>query len=119
MAFAGLKKQFNKANQFISEKTGVAEGTKFADDYMEMEKKTDLTNELVEELLTRTKEYLQPNPASRAKLMMTSTLGGKTRAHAYPQPEGTLGEIMIKYGQRMGDQSEFGRFSKLVVVFVD
>jgi len=102
MAFAGLKKQFNKANQFISEKTGAAEGTKFSDEYMVMEKKTDLTNELVEELLGRTKEFLQPNPASRAKLMISSRVG-QTKAHAYPQPEGTLGEIMVKYGSRLGE----------------
>ncbi|XP_022234990.1 endophilin-A-like [Limulus polyphemus] len=62
MAFSGLKKQINKANQYMSEKIGGAEGTKFTEEYMEMEKKTDLMNGLVEELITKTKEFLQPNP---------------------------------------------------------
>ncbi|XP_064474587.1 endophilin-A-like isoform X2 [Ornithodoros turicata] len=109
MAFAGLKKQINKANQYVSEKIGGAEGTKFTDDYMEMERKIDLTNELVEELIVKTKEYLQPNPASRAKLMVSSKLRGPGKTHAYPQPEGVLGETMIKYGTDLGEESHFGQ----------
>ncbi|GBN01051.1 Endophilin-A [Araneus ventricosus] len=108
MAFAGLKKQINKANQYMSEKIGGAEGTKFTEEYTEMERKTDLTNELVEDLLNKTKEYLQPNPASRAKLMVSSKLRGGARAHAYTQPEGTLGESMVKYGKDLGEESPFG-----------
>ncbi|KFM74401.1 hypothetical protein X975_18644, partial [Stegodyphus mimosarum] len=108
MAFAGLRKQINKANQYVSEKIGGAEGTKFTEEYTEMERKTDLTNELVEDLLIKTKEYLQPNPASRAKLMVSSKLRGGAKAHAYPQPEGTLGEAMVKYGKDFGEESAFG-----------
>ncbi|XP_035221614.1 endophilin-A-like isoform X9 [Stegodyphus dumicola] len=108
MAFAGLRKQINKANQYMSEKIGGAEGTKFTEEYTEMERKTDLTNELVEDLLVKTKEYLQPNPASRAKLMVSSKLRGGAKAHAYPQPEGTLGEAMVKYGKELGEESAFG-----------
>ncbi|KAF8764351.1 endophilin-A-like isoform X6 [Argiope bruennichi] len=108
MAFAGLKKQINKANQYMSEKIGGAEGTKFTEEYTEMERKTDLTNELVEDLLNKTKEYLQPNPASRAKLMVSSKLRGGAKAHAYTQPEGTLGESMVKYGKDLGEESPFG-----------
>lgn len=109
MAFAGLKKQINKANQYVSEKIGGAEGTKFTDDYMEMERKIDLTNELVEELVGKTKEYLQPNPASRAKLMVSTKLRGTGKTHAYPQPEGVLGETMTKYGTELGEESHFGQ----------
>ncbi|XP_054711961.1 endophilin-A-like isoform X2 [Uloborus diversus] len=108
MAFAGLKKQINKANQYMSEKIGGAEGTKFTEEYTEMERKTDLTNELVEDLLLKTKEYLQPNPASRTKLMVSSKLRGGAKAHAYPQPEGTLGEAMVKFGKDLGEESPFG-----------
>lgn len=68
MAFAGLKKQINKANQYVTEKMGGAEGTKLDLDFMEMERKTDVTVELVEELQAKTKEYLQPNPTARAKM---------------------------------------------------
>uniref|UniRef100_A0A224YY50 Endophilin-A n=1 Tax=Rhipicephalus zambeziensis TaxID=60191 RepID=A0A224YY50_9ACAR len=109
MAFAGLKKQINKANQYVSEKIGGAEGTKFTDEYMEMERKIDLTSELVEELIVKTKEYLQPNPASRAKLMVSTKLRGPGKTHAYPQPEGTLGESMVKYGTDLGEESPFGQ----------
>uniref|UniRef100_A0A8C5X501 Endophilin-A2 n=1 Tax=Malurus cyaneus samueli TaxID=2593467 RepID=A0A8C5X501_9PASS len=46
----------------VSEKVGGAEGTKLDDDFKEMEKKVDLTSKAVTEVLTRTIEYLQPNP---------------------------------------------------------
>ncbi|GIX72794.1 endophilin-A [Caerostris extrusa] len=83
MAFAGLKKQINKANQYMSEKIGGAEGTKFTEEYTEMED-------------------------FRAKLMVSSKLRGGARAHAYTQPEGTLGECMVKFGKDLGEESPFG-----------
>ncbi|KAM5238495.1 endophilin-A2 isoform 4-T4 [Ctenodactylus gundi] len=74
MSVAGLKKQFYKASQLVSEKVGGAEGTKLDDDFKEMEKKVDITSKAVAEVLVRTIEYLQPNPASRAKLTMLNTV---------------------------------------------
>ncbi|XP_076337087.1 endophilin-A-like isoform X6 [Tachypleus tridentatus] len=109
MAFAGLRKQINKANQYMSEKIGGAEGTKFTEEYMEMERKVDLLNELVEELITKTKEFLQPNPASRAKMVVSSKLRGGTKTHAYPQPEGILGDEMVKYGMNFGEENVFAQ----------
>lgn len=103
-----LNKYSSRIVQYMSEKIGGAEGTKFTEEYTEMERKTDLTNELVEDLLNKTKEYLQPNPASRAKLMVSSKLRGGAKAHAYTQPEGTLGEAMVKYGKDLGEESPFG-----------
>ncbi|RWS25848.1 lysophosphatidic acid acyltransferase endophilin-like protein [Leptotrombidium deliense] len=128
MALAGLKKQINKANQnilsnssgycvmvntmecilYVSEKMGAVEGTKLTEEYLDMERKTDATIELVDELLNRTKEYLQPNPATRAKLMLSSKVA-TSRAHAYAQPEGTLGEAMIKYSKKLGEVSAFAQ----------
>ncbi|XP_074602757.1 SH3 domain containing GRB2 like, endophilin-A isoform X2 [Brevipalpus obovatus] len=108
MALAGLKKQINKANQYVSEKMGAVEGTKFTEEYHEMEKKTDATNELVEELLSKTKDFLQPNPANRAKLAVGSKIQS-AKGHGYNQPEGTLGEAMIKYGRKFGEDSSFGQ----------
>jgi endophilin-A len=83
---------------------------------------------LVEDLLVKTREYLQPNPgwkkrfayrncrstiypATRAK-MLTATYMGKIRGSAkgaapYPQPEGELGDAMIKHGREL-IQSPFG-----------
>ncbi|XP_054160770.1 endophilin-A-like isoform X2 [Oppia nitens] len=106
MALAGFKKQLNKANQYMSEKIGGAEGTKFTDDFTLMERKTDVTNELVEDLMNKTREYLQPNPATRAKLTVSSKIKG-SKTHSYPQPEGTLGDSMCKYGKDLGEDSSF------------
>ncbi|XP_058803176.1 endophilin-A isoform X1 [Phymastichus coffea] len=112
MAFAGLKKQINKANQYMTEKMGGAEGTKLDVDFVDMERKTDVTFELVEELQMKTKEFLQPNPTARAKMAAVkgiSKLSGQAKASTYPQPEGILGDCMLHYGKKMGDDSIFGQ----------
>ncbi|KAM7406629.1 hypothetical protein PAMP_000999 [Pampus punctatissimus] len=62
MSVAGLKKQFHKASQLLSEKISGAEGTKLDEDFMEMERKIEVTNKSVFDLLSKTTEYLQPNP---------------------------------------------------------
>uniref|UniRef100_A0A670KH41 SH3 domain containing GRB2 like 1, endophilin A2 n=1 Tax=Podarcis muralis TaxID=64176 RepID=A0A670KH41_PODMU len=111
MSVAGLKKQFYKASQMVSEKVGGAEGTKLDEDFKEMEKKVDLTSKAVTEVLARTTEYLQPNPASRAKLTMLNTVSkirGQVKNPGYPQSEGLLGETMIRYGKELGEDSNFG-----------
>ncbi|XP_050519558.1 endophilin-A isoform X4 [Diabrotica virgifera virgifera] len=111
MAFAGLKKQINKANQYVTEKMGGAEGTKLDLDFMDMERKTDVTVELVEELQVKTKEFLQPNPTARAKMAAVkgiSKLSGQAKSNTYPQPEGVLGDCMLTYGKKLGDDSPFG-----------
>uniref|UniRef100_U5EXT4 Endophilin-A n=1 Tax=Corethrella appendiculata TaxID=1370023 RepID=U5EXT4_9DIPT len=110
MAFAGLKKQINKANQYVTEKMGGAEGTKLDLDFMEMERKTDVTVELVEELQTKTKEFLQPNPTARAKMVAVkgiSKLSGQAKSNTYPQPEGLLADCMLLYGKKLGEDSIF------------
>jgi hypothetical protein len=73
--------------------------------------KTDATVELVEELQIKTKEFLQPNPTARAKMAAVkgiSKLSGQAKAATYPQPEGVLGECMVTYGKKLGDDSLFG-----------
>ncbi|CAL1689594.1 unnamed protein product [Lasius platythorax] len=112
MAFAGLKKQINKANQYMTEKMGGAEGTKLDVDFVDMERKTDVTYELVEELQLKTKEFLQPNPTARAKMAAVkgiSKLSGQAKASTYPQPEGVLGDCMLLYGKKMGEDSIFAQ----------
>lgn len=107
MAFLpGLKKQINKANQFMSEKISGVEGTKLDDDFHTMERKTDVYVDLVDELQIKTKEYLQPNPTVRAKMAAVkgiSKLSGQAKASTYPQPEGTLGEAMANFGNKLLD----------------
>ncbi|XP_023346476.1 endophilin-A [Eurytemora carolleeae] len=107
MAFLpGLKKQINKANQFMSEKISGVEGTKLDDDFHTMERKTDIYVELVDDLQIKTKEYLQPNPTVRAKMAAVkgiSKLSGQAKASTYPQPEGTLGDAMATFGNKLLD----------------
>lgn len=111
MAFLkGLNKQINKANQLFSERVTGVEGTKLDNDFTEMEKRTDLFNELTEDLQIKTKEYLQPNPTVRAKMAAVkgiSKLSGQAKASTYPQPEGTLGEAMCGYGRRLQVRTNF------------
>lgn len=111
MSVAGLKKQFHKASQLLSEKISGAEGTKLDHDFQEMERKIDITNKVVAELLCKTTEYLQPNPAYRARLGMINTMSkirGQVKTTGYPQTEGLLGESMLRYGRELGEESEFG-----------
>nr|XP_040027985.1 endophilin-A2-like isoform X1 [Gasterosteus aculeatus aculeatus] len=111
MSVAGFKKQFYKASQMVSEKVGGAEGTKLDEDFKDLERKADITSKAVVEILNKTTEYLQPNPATRAKLSMVSTVSkmrGQGNGPGYPQPEGLLGECMTKYGRDMGEETNFG-----------
>lgn len=70
-----------------------------------------MTCELVEELQVKTKEFLQPNPTARAKMAAVkgiSKLSGQAKSNTYPQPEGVLGDCMLIYGRKLGDDSPFG-----------
>jgi len=49
--------------------------------------------------------------ASRAKLSASksiSKLRGTANHTLYPQPEGLLGECMIRYGKELGEEAPFG-----------
>lgn len=111
MSVAGLRKQFYKASQLMSEKVGGAEGTKLDEDFKDLERKADITSKAITDVLSKTTEYLQPNPASRAKLTMVNTMSkmrGQVKNPGYPQAEGLLGECMLKYGRDMGEETNFG-----------
>ncbi|XP_030578855.1 SH3 domain containing GRB2 like 2a, endophilin A1 isoform X4 [Archocentrus centrarchus] len=111
MSVAGLKKQFHKATQRVSEKVGGAEGTKLDDDFTEMEKKVDATARAVLDIITKTTEYLQPNPATRAKMSMMNSMSrirGQEKGPGYTQTEVILGESMQRFGRELGEESNFG-----------
>ncbi|XP_028258667.1 SH3 domain containing GRB2 like 2a, endophilin A1 isoform X3 [Parambassis ranga] len=111
MSVAGLKKQFHKATQKVSEKVGGAEGTKLDEDFTEMEKKVDTTTRAVMEIITKTTEYLQPNPATRAKMSMMNSMSrmrGQEKGPGYTQTEANLGESMQRFGRELGEESHFG-----------
>ncbi|XP_068195932.1 endophilin-A2-like isoform X2 [Antennarius striatus] len=112
MSVAGLKKQFYKASQMVSEKVGAAEGTKMDDDFKDLERRADLRSKAVVEVLNKTTEYLQPDPATRAKLAMLVTVSrirGQVTSPGYSQPEARLGDSMTKYGSDLGEESVFGK----------
>ncbi|XP_035645586.1 endophilin-A3b isoform X2 [Oncorhynchus keta] len=100
MSVAGLKKQFHKASQLLSEKIIGAEGTKLDEEFQKMERRIDVTHKMVLELVPKTTEYLQPNPVSRIR--------GQVKAVGYPQTEGMLGDCMLHYGRELGVGSAFG-----------
>ena len=47
MSLAGLKKQLNKANQYLSETIGGAKGTELDAEFAEMERKVSLADQNV------------------------------------------------------------------------
>ncbi|XP_054623997.1 endophilin-A2-like isoform X1 [Dunckerocampus dactyliophorus] len=112
MSVAGIRKQFYKASQMVSEKVGGAEGTKLDEDFKDLERRADVTSKAFIEVVNKTADYLQPNPATRAKLVMlnkVSKLRGQVNDNpGYQQPEGVLGDVMMKYGQYMGNNNNFG-----------
>lgn len=106
-----MKKQLHKASQLLNERLMGAEGTKLDEDFVKMEKSVEVINTLLTELLSRTTEFLQPNPADRAKLSMLNTMSrlrGREKPVCYPQTEGMLGDCMLHFGQELGAASEFG-----------
>ncbi|XP_071217267.1 endophilin-A2-like isoform X3 [Salvelinus alpinus] len=95
----------------VSEKVGGAEGTKLDEDFKDLEKRADVTSKAVVDVISKTSEYLQPNPASRAKLTMLNTVSkmrGQVKSPGYPQAEGLLGESMAKFGREIGEDTNFG-----------
>ena len=105
----------------MSEKIIGVEGTKLNDDFHTRPGKEDrpVYMELVEDLHIKTKEYLQPNPTVRAKMAALkgiSKLSDQVKARTYPQLEGTLGEAMLNYGNKLQD---FERESVLLFCFQD
>lgn len=95
--------------------------------------KVDVTSRAVLDIMTKTTEYLQPNPgtksqvdanvhanvtnkryrpaASRARLSMINTMSkirGQEKGPGYPQAETVLGDTMLKFGRELGEDSSFG-----------
>ncbi|XP_009979906.1 PREDICTED: endophilin-A1, partial [Tauraco erythrolophus] len=76
-----------------------------------MERKVDVTSRAVMEIMAKTIEYLQPNPASRAKLSMINTMSkirGQEKGPGYPQAEALLADAMLKFGRELGEECNFG-----------
>ncbi|XP_054166494.1 endophilin-A-like [Oppia nitens] len=108
MSLSGLKKQYNKANQFVSERIGGAEATKSSDYFVELEKKTDITQHVVHEMLDKTRDVLYPNPALRARVAVnTKLMGNKNDRYVHPELE--LADSMYRYGKQFDNDNTFGQ----------
>uniref|UniRef100_H2LS86 SH3 domain containing GRB2 like 2a, endophilin A1 n=2 Tax=Oryzias latipes TaxID=8090 RepID=H2LS86_ORYLA len=104
---SGIREEFPR----VSEKVGGAEGTKLDDDFTVMEKRVDTTSRAVMDVITKTTEYLQPNPATRAKMSMMNSMSrmrGQEKGPGYTQTEAVLGESMQRFGRELGEDSSFG-----------
>lgn len=44
-----------------------------------------------------------------AAVKSISKLSGQAKSNTYPQPEGVLGDCMLTYGKKLGDDSLFGQ----------
>lgn len=85
-----------------------------------MEKKTDALEDLIEDLQGKTKEFLQPNPAARAKMAALKMSSSQAKSQ-YPQTEGLLGAAMVAHAKKLGDDgclaqslTEFGDSMKQI-----
>ncbi|CAL1594212.1 unnamed protein product [Knipowitschia caucasica] len=115
MSVTGMKKQFHKASQVLSERLMGAEGTKLDQDFIHMKKNVAVLHHMLHELLSKTTDLLQPNPAIRARLNVLQTVSrlrgqsrGQRSGESYPQAEGILGDSMMRYGHELGPESQFG-----------
>ncbi|KAA8594704.1 hypothetical protein FQN60_011839 [Etheostoma spectabile] len=73
--------------------------------------KMDVTSRAVLDIMTKTTEYLQPNPATRAKMSMMNSMSrmrGQEKGPGYTQTEAILGESMQRFGRELGEESNFG-----------
>ncbi|XP_075888470.1 SH3 domain containing GRB2 like 2a, endophilin A1 isoform X2 [Nelusetta ayraudi] len=61
--------------------------------------------------MTKTTEYLQPNPATRAKMSMINSMSrmrGQEKGPGYTQTEAVLAESMQRFGRELGEETNFG-----------
>jgi len=112
---SGIKKQFSKADQFMSERVTGAESTKMDDDFAKLESHTDVFVEMEADLQNKVREFLYPNPNVRAKMIADSGISKlgvgihTSKVGLMPLPEKALGDAMDKGGKKMislsGDRS--------------
>ncbi|MED6291202.1 Endophilin-A1 [Characodon lateralis] len=73
--------------------------------------RVDTTARAVMDIMTKTTEYLQPNPATRAKMSMMNSMSrmrGQEKGPGYTQTETILAESMQRFGRELGEDSTFG-----------
>lgn len=48
-----------------------------------------------------------------------SKIKGHSGSSAYPQPEGNLAEVMLRFGPEFGPQSAYGELSLILVALIN
>lgn len=81
--------------QWAGEKTGSLQPTQLEGDFTELYRKTDDVDEITKKFLSCTEAVLQPSNSARTKLR-SHHLGKGGSQTRYSQPEGELGEAMIR-----------------------
>jgi len=106
----GFKKTFGKAQQALSEKVGGnVDKTELDPHFKEMERQMDCTNRTVQDLLSYTREYLQPASSMRVHLMTGSSYSKMSHGNRQrpEQLEEKLGKMMRRSGLEL-NESNFG-----------
>uniref|UniRef100_T2M6T7 Endophilin-A3 n=1 Tax=Hydra vulgaris TaxID=6087 RepID=T2M6T7_HYDVU len=112
MSLAGLKKQFNKTSQFLSERVAGTKGSQLEEEFKELERKIDIVTKAVDDLHNKSREYLQPNPSARTKLAVQASYQkarGQTKSAKYPQVEQNLADVFLKAGADLNDELPYSQ----------
>ena len=64
---------------------GLTKGTKIDVDFQMLEKKTDRIENVIEEVIDKTEQYLQPNPAYRIGNRLMKAKNSTKNLRPYPQ----------------------------------
>lgn len=101
-----MSKFFNKVRQATAEKVMGADKTILDNEYLELSRRMDATIKGIDTVIKCTEVLLIPNPNTRTKFAMKERMGKQDRK--IPQPEGELGEAMVKHGRLIGEDTNFG-----------
>lgn len=108
-----MAKWINKQRQAISEKVSKStDKTEFEPGFLELEKQTDATKNVIDKLVKFIPNYLHPNPAARTMRSMGTAMAKITKTAAekrYPHVAGEIAEIMVSGGGELDGDSHFGQ----------
>ena len=110
MSLGGLKKQFYRTSQYLSENVAGNKGSEVDDEMVELWRKINVVDNFVEHMQAKTKEYLVPNPSSRTKMAVQSSyhkVRGQASTATHSQPEYNLAEVFTKCGEGLNDMSPY------------
>ncbi|XP_063714026.1 endophilin-A-like isoform X2 [Symsagittifera roscoffensis] len=105
MSLMGLAKQYNKVNQYMSEKIWNVEGTKHEEEFNDNEKLTQALAGFIHDVQGKTIEMIQPNPTMRAsatvKTLTSKVQGKQTKSGKYQQTEQEFADVLELYSKEL------------------